>query len=662
MPRDLPLGNGSLLVNFDRDYRVRDIYWPHVGLKNHTKGSPCRFGIWVDGRFRWSDDPGWQRYQGYLHDSLVTDVRMSHHELDVKLAVHDLVDFHENIFLRRLSVESLDGKAKEVRFFFAYDFSIDGYEVGDSAYYEPERKAVFHYKGKTWFLIGSGRQKGRAVEVGVDSWAVGNKNIHGLEGTWKDAEDGLLSRNSVTQGSVDSVICLNLRLDRGEAAIGWHWFCVGEDFVEVTRLNRIIREKGPNTFFERTRDYWQLWANKEDKGFSGLSANVCAVCRRSLLIMRTQIDNEGAVIAANDHDFIHFANDTYSYMWPRDGALVVSTYVEVGYSEVSRRFFDFCHRVITREGYLLHKYNPDGSLASSWHGWYQDGRKRLPVQEDETALVLWALWQHFDRFRDVEFIKPHYRGLILRAANWLLSYRDRKSGLVLPSWDLWEERYGVHAWTVGAVWAGLTAAANFAGIFGQHVYQKDFAKAADSLLKAVRKHMWSKSEKRFVRSLVAENNDSHPDLTMDASLVGLWYFGMFSPDDPQIVSTMEIMQQRLRVNTGVGGMARYENDYYHQVSKDLRKVPGNPWFISTLWLAQWQIAVAKTEEDLEEPLALIEWAGNHALTSGVLAEQIHPFTHEPLSVSPLTWSHATMVATVRQFMARSEELQGKAAD
>ena len=44
--------------------------------------------------------------------------------------------------------------------------------------------------------------------------------------------------------------------------------------------------------------------------------------RRSLLIIRTQIDNSGAVIAATDSDIVQFGKDTYTYMWPRDGALV----------------------------------------------------------------------------------------------------------------------------------------------------------------------------------------------------------------------------------------------------------------------------------------------------------------------------------------------------
>src|SRR5712691_22669 len=70
--RDLPIGNGSLLVNFDRNYQLRDIYYPRVGQENHTSGEPCRFGIWVEGRFSWLDDPAWSRNLVYLPDTLVT--------------------------------------------------------------------------------------------------------------------------------------------------------------------------------------------------------------------------------------------------------------------------------------------------------------------------------------------------------------------------------------------------------------------------------------------------------------------------------------------------------------------------------------------------------------------------------------------------------------
>ena len=68
--------------------------------------------------------------------------------------------------------------------------------------------------------------------------------------------------------------------------------------------------------------------------------------------------------------------------------------------------------------------------------------QQLPIQEDETALVIWALWQPFVLSRDIDFIKPLYRSLIKRAGDFMVAYRDEETGLPGPSYDLWEERRG----------------------------------------------------------------------------------------------------------------------------------------------------------------------------------------------------------------------------
>lgn len=381
-----------------------------------------------------------------------------------------------------------------------------------------------------------------------------------------------------------------------------------------------------------------------------------------MLIIRTQVDHQGAIIAANDSDISSAVRDTYSYMWPRDGALVANALTRAGYLDVPRRFFEFCQRALTPEGYLLHKYNPDGSLASSWHPWVRDGVKTLPIQEDETALVLWSLWQHFSRFGDVYFIKPLYRALICPMADFMAGYRDLQTGLPLPSYDLWEERYGVLSWTVAATWGGLQAAANFAEAFDETKRAEKYRLAAAEIKAGTDKYLWLPEHNRFAR-MVNQISSSQPevDAVIDASLVGLWQFGMYAPDDPKIVATMNAIRERLWCKTEIGGVARYENDRYHQVSQDIANVPGNPWFITTLWLAEWYAVTAKTEADLQRSLELLEWVAARALESGVLAEQVNPYSGAPLSVSPLTWSHAVTVAAVQRWLAASERLQAQAA-
>jgi len=47
------------------------------------------------------------------------------------------------------------------------------------------------------------------------------------------------------------------------------------------------------------------------------------------------------------------------------------------------------------------------------------------------------------------------------------------------------------------------------------------------------------------------------------------------------------------------------------------------------------------------------------MESGVLSEQLDPYTGEPVSVAPLTWSHATFVATVLRYVDKANELKQK---
>ncbi|HEV8194939.1 MAG TPA: glycoside hydrolase family 15 protein, partial [Ktedonobacterales bacterium] len=286
------------------------------------------------------------------------------------------------------------------------------------------------------------------------------------------------------------------------------------------------------------------------------------------------------------------------------------------------------------------------------------GNLALPIQEDETALVVYTLWQHYALFHEVEFIRPLYRPLIKAAADFMVAYRDANTKLPNASWDLWEERRGIHAYTVATVCAGLMAAARFAEAFGEIDQAERYSHAADEIKDATRRYLWNDGAGRFVRTLYLQPDGSLvPDMVIDASLTGLYQFGMFEAEDEQVQRTMQAVESRLTVKTEVGGVARYENDYYHQVSQDLADVPGNPWVICACWLAEYKIVTAKTLDELHDAQSWLLWVANHALPSGVLAEQINPYTDAPLSVSPLTWSHAEFAGAIRWYIGKARHLR-----
>src|SRR5438270_119290 len=190
--------------------------------------------------------------------------------------------------------------------------------------------------------------------VGQENHTVGEPSRFGL---WVDGE---LARNPVAQGSIDSVGMVAVTVPARGTATAVFWMAAGQAYEDVRELDKLVRERTPASFLARTKDYWRLWANKDEAIAEHLPDDINGLYKRSTLVIRTQVDNRGAIIAANDSDVLRFNRDTYSYLWPRDGALVADALDLAGYGEVTRRFFFLCGELITREGYLLHKYNPDG--------------------------------------------------------------------------------------------------------------------------------------------------------------------------------------------------------------------------------------------------------------------------------------------------------------
>ncbi|MFS0836818.1 glycoside hydrolase family 15 protein [Paenibacillus sp. 1P03SA] len=654
MPRHFVVGNGKFLINLDEHSYMRDLYYPYVGQLNHIGGYHCRVGIWVDGAFSWLDAPEWQFQRAYVEDSLVTDVNATHPGLGISLRIQDGVHQREDIFLKRIQITNHHSAVKEVRVFFNQDLVINETEVGDTAAYYPANHTVFHYKKDKYFMF-----NGSTGTDGIFQYTTGVKRFYNAEGTWRDAEDGHLMGNPISQGSVDSTISFRMYVPPSGDHTLYYWLSAGHTLEDVKKLDKYVKESHPGKLLDRVQIYWQRWVNKTERSFGDLNGEVISLFKQSLLIVRTQTDVNGAIIAANDSDIMQSNRDHYSYMWPRDGALVAYSMSMAGHQAMMEPFYRFCANVISPEGYLHHKYNPDGTVGSSWHPYVHNGGEQLPIQEDETALVLFALWQDYKKHGNLELVQSLYRDLIRKAARFMSTYIDQELSLPKPSYDLWEERYGIYTFTASAVYGGLIAAANFCNLFGDEERSSRYRHTAEKIKNGILTHLWDEKEGRFARGLHQKDGTWVRDMTLESSVYGIFEFGVLPADDDRVVRTMQANKNGLSIKTPVGGVARYHHDYYFQRSQDVNQVPGNPWIICTLWIAEWEIECAKTLADLETPRQTLEWVVNHQMESGILPEQLDPYNGDPVSVAPLTWSHATFVLAIVKYLSKYEQLAGK---
>ena len=305
---------------------------------------------------------------------------------------------------------------------------------------------------------------------------------------------------------------------------------------------------------------------------------------------------------------------------------------------------------------MLHKYQPDRSLGSSWHPWVKEGKRQLAIQEDETAILLVTLWEHYLRAKDLEFIESIYNSFIKRAADFLVRYRDNASGLPLSSYDLWEEKYGVSAYTASVVYGGLQAAFNFSKILGKEEEAAHYQKESLSLREAILKNLWDENTKSYIK-LVQDGDKLMRDAKVDSScFYGMYRFGLLQPDDPRMTDFYHSLVSKISIKVGKGGVARYENDDYQRVSPEL---PGNPWFVCMLWLTQYKIQKAKSIAELAECVKDIEWVTGLSKSS-ILSEQINPYNGAQISATPLVWSHAEFVHTMIEYDKKYEYLSNHA--
>ncbi|MFQ3587599.1 MAG: glycoside hydrolase family 15 protein [Fimbriimonadaceae bacterium] len=656
MPRPLVFGNGSLLVAMDDRYRIRDLFYPHVGLSNHLSAHSIRMGVWVEGSFSWIEDAGWTRRMEFFPRTLVGHSILEHAAMGIRIEAEEAVSPRSNEFLRRWKVTNLASQEREIRIFASHDLRIMETDIGDTAFYNPFLDGIVHFKGPTFFLFGGSTSLG-----GLYEYATGIKGFGGLEGTWRDAEDGRLGMNPIAQGSVDSTMSLRMRIPGGQTRTAHYWIVADSSLESLTSSYHEMVHKGFDSMLLDAHQYWHAYSSQTkaflcdcEEGPGRLPPELVDFACQSVLIMRTQIDNAGAILAANDSDIMATNRANYSYMWPRDGAFVSTIFDRMGYHEIPRRFFRFCQKILPKgRPILFQKYRSDGSLGATWHPWVVDGRPEIPFQEDETALTILAIWDHFRLEGGIEFLSELYDDFVVPAADFIVRYRDPASALPLPSYDLWEERRGVHTFTTAAVIAGLRAAASIAAALNDE-RSSSYAQAADETLAGLRTCLFDSRRGVFYRRLVpGSNGDDVPDTNVDSATLQVGLLGILPPDDPMVVSNLQVIERELTIKSPVGGLGRYQDDYYFRQSYD---VPGNPWIICTMWLAQAKIQAAEKREDLEEPLHWLRWVLKHAARSGVLPEQLHPITGEHLSVSPLTWSHAEVVKTILDYCDKVRRL------
>ena len=633
MGRPVVLSNGQLYIGLDEHGLVHDFYYPYVGLENLTnaRSIPHKIGIWVDGHFSWTDDESWDIQVDFEVDALISDIWLHSKNLGIALHMQDFIDSIDNALVRHITITNEREEERDVRIFMHQVFEISRGGRADTALYVPDDHYVLDYKGRYCLLIAG---KFTEDNVPFDQYAVGNYGIEGKAGTYSDAEDGELSGNSVEHGGVDSVIRLQKRIGAKQSVSIDYWVIAASSQTDAQAIHNEFKTKDMFARLQKVRQYWQLWLSS--------GKPIAEFHRRSvqhgLLVIKAHCDDRGSVLASGDSSIFNYGRDYYCYCWPRDAMYALWPLVRLGHFKEAKSFLEFARDTMHKDGYLMHKYQPDRAIGSTWHPLVHGRNKELAIQEDETASVIYLIGAYFEASEDRTFVENLYHSFVVPCANFMSRFIDEATGLPHASYDLWEEKFLTTTYTVCTVISALEVASKLATTVEAPDDSLRWKKAADGIRSNLDKLY---GDGIFVKGfLLQDNGELKYDTTLDISnLYGPYMFAGLDFDDERLKSTAAQVEKRLLNSSPSGGVIRYEHDNYFLTKHQFN---GNPWMVCTMWLAQYFEASGESQKALE----LLDWGIAHELNSGVLSEQYDPETGSTLGVTPLVWSHAEMVNTI----------------
>jgi oligosaccharide amylase len=604
-------GNGRLLLTVNENGEWNGLFYPYPGLFQQLRET--RLGVYDvrDRKFDWL-----RRGNGYAMEAAPTgagNLPLSKWTGTggISLTVEDLVHPNHDLIMRVIRVRA--DPPRPIRVFSYQSFQIAESMYQDTAYLDPSTRSLVHYKRGYYFGFFSDPTFTRA--------ACGEHTLKGLKGTYVDAEDGRLEGRTIAHGAADSVLQWDVDATNDRDATVHLFLACGRSPAAVASTREYVRAGGSQRFVTEGRAFWQAWVGRHQARHpEGLSERAARLYEVSMLVMRHATGKNGAIIASPDTASLVVGGDTYNYCWWRDGGYVSKAMDEAGLYEYSQRFLDFARQCQSPDGSFLHRHFPDGEIGSTWH-------PPPFLQVDQTATVIAAVWHHFKHGRDPDVLLELWP-LVKGASSFLDEFRDPVTRLPLPSYDLWEERNGVHAYSTAAVAHALERAARIAQELGKDSTR--WRASGAEVRAAAGEHFWDAEKGRFIRSL------SPRDEAIDASLLLGLKLGLVPWDDPRARPAVDQIDARLW-KPRTGGLARYEGDQYYGAE--------NPWLICTLWLAEARLRLG----DRERCRQLIEWVAEHATSTNLLPEQIDSGNGAPKSATPLTWSHSTFVDVVHKY-------------
>lgn len=186
----------------------------------------------------------------------------------------------------------------------------------------------------------------------------------------------------------------------------------------------------------------------------------------------------------------------------------------------------------------------------------------------------------------------------------------------------------------------LVAAAELATVAGDEESAVKWQTAADDIQQAAHKYLFNQERQVFYRGVNVVNGQVEYDAVLDTSSVySAFMFGLFAADSHEIKASIETVKVTFNLSEQNPGLPRYRTTITAELSQILTGTYG---LFVLCEKAQYDIE----NGNADSAMVVLNWVKSHALTTGMMAEQLDPIDDTIVSPAPLTWTHAEYVSTL----------------
>lgn len=616
---DAIIGNKEITASYTKKGELLRVFYPNTDYRQFVDYFHTGVKINDSNMIYLHDDINNQYEQYFTENTNILNTNILNTYFELNILQTDFVCINKNVIVKKYKFKNKNNIDLNVSFIIHSALltndnnQVSGYYVNDSL--------VQYMHDYTFSICSNNKVKDSQInnnEANIENGVIWDKDYIGMSNDSSICYDlGTLKPNE--EKELDIYITIS------------HGSSIKEIETKITETKNIDVKKE----LDKAKKYWEKYVKEHDtiklpESNTKYMKKLEKIYKRTILLYPL-LTNEltGGISAAVEIDENRTKCGRYSYCWPRDAIFVTNSLDILGMTKETEKYYKtFCKMTQSKNGMWEQRFYTDGSLAPCWG-----------YQIDETASVVYGIYNHYEHTKNVKFLKDTLRmseSAIKFLKKYVKNVLDGKEE-EYKSYDLWEENEGIHTYSLATIFSSFDAMIKIYEIVKPE-FEKNRLKIEkiEKELQILRKYLVE--IKNYILKNLYDNNKKtfvrNKDQKMDISLLGLVTpFKVIAPKEKKMLNTLERIELTLRTYTG--GYLRYEGDNY---------AGGNPWVIANLWMAEYCLEAGNKKKARE----CFEFVVKTATEHGYLAEQIDNSTMQAKWVIGLGWSHAMFIDVLQK--------------